>query len=132
MKTINMLIASTFFVLFSSILIQAAPVIVQSESPNVTTSDLNYLQNALENPPQNMVIKVVILNMKSKSEIYSKNSDGDIVIEEHPAYIRFMLVVYEKDLKKEVKFFELHASSKKDLVYRSVRSINLFIKSKFE
>lgn len=102
---------------------------IRSESPNFSDTDTLLIAKSLIGLREEYRAEVIILTMNNKSEIYSRNKDGKVVMEEKQAYIRFMITILEGDDKKSVKFIELYAPSRKDLVFRTIRTINQELKN---
>ncbi|MBN2436687.1 MAG: hypothetical protein JXK07_15615 [Spirochaetes bacterium] len=111
------------FISFVSVVL-ANDLQIRSESPNFSDKDTSLIEKSLIKISGDYRAEVIILTMNNKSEIYSRNKDGKVVMEEKQAYIRFMITVLEGDAKKSVKFIELFAPSRKDLVFRTIRTIN--------
>ncbi|MDA3899471.1 MAG: hypothetical protein PF637_03015 [Spirochaetes bacterium] len=128
-KRIMCLLVSIFVSIVMMGSLFATGISVLSESPNFVEKDCKLVERSLVESRGSYNTEIIILTMNNKSEIYRRNSDGDVIMEEQQAYIRFMITVKDNSVKKSVKFFELFAPTRKDLMFRAIRTINGELKS---
>lgn len=132
MSTIKYIILQLVFILITILPLSAMDTVVtvRSETSKITEQDLDTIEDGVNNHKSIKSIDIFIYTLTSQIEVYRLDkTNGELIIETKPAYIKFLVTTQNSKDKQELKFFELRGASRKEILHNSILQINDYVKS---